>query len=206
MYPNTPNDQQPLPADYLNQIAPLQRRNNGIFGGKKLIIFGLIAAVAVMLILSAASAILSASPKSTETLAARLLSTQAVAEKATTNLKNTQLRAVNSNLKLFLTNTIRDITPLLAEQAVDIEKLGEAAIAGEANDKLVATLEDARLNSVYDRTYAREMAYKLETVLSLMKQIYGSTSDSELKEFLETAYLNLGPTQKSFAEFNASNS
>lgn len=206
MYPNTPNSQQPLPADYLNQIAPIQGRNNGLFGGKRLLVFGLIAAVIIMLILSAASAIMSGSPKNTETLAARLMTTQKIAEDATTKLKSTGLRAVNSNLKLFLTDTIRDITPLLAKQEVDINELSKSAIAAESSEELLANLEDARLNAVYDRTYAREMAYKLETVLSLMKQIYSSTSDEELKKFLETSYSNLGPTQESFAKFNATNS
>jgi hypothetical protein len=206
MYPNIPQDQQPLPADYLNQIAPIQRRNNDLFGSKKFLIFGLIAALIIILILTVASSIIAGNPKDTEILAARLVATKDVAEKATNNIKNSQLRAINSSLKLFLTNTIRDIKPLLAKVEVDIEKLSDFATTSESNTALQATLEDARLNAVYDRAYAREMAYKLDTILSLSKQIYGNTSSSELKNFLITTYDSLAPTQKLFADFNASNS
>lgn len=204
MQPNfPPNYQAPLPTDYLDQIAP-QHIKHGVPGFN---IFGLVAvAIFVIIGLSIATVIISGAPKNTEILAARLVATKDVAENATDKLRNTQLRAVNSNLKLLLTNTLRDIKPLLASVNVDIASLDSSAVAAESTEALSQTLEDARLNAVYDRTYAREMSYKLETILSLMKQTYSNTSNADLKKFLVESYDNLVKIQQTFADFNAANS
>jgi hypothetical protein len=71
---------------------------------------------------------------------------------------------------------------------------------------MTTDLDNARLNAVYDRTYSREMAYKLATVLTLMQQIYESTNNKSLKNFLVNAYKNLEPTQKNFTDFNEADS
>ena len=63
-------------------------------------------------------------------------------------------------------------------------------------------LEDARLNAVFDRTYAREMEYQLATLLALMERVYSSTSSSSLKEYLEESYDNLEPLHEQFAAFD----
>ncbi len=197
-----PNYQAPLPADYLDQIAPQHIKHSGpVFSIRNLVI----AAVIIIFGLTFGTMVLSGIPKNTEILAARLTATKDVSEKATNNIRNTQLRAVNGNLKLLLTNTLRDIKPLLAKVDVDISELSPSIVADEATTELEAKLEDARLNAVYDRAYAREMSYKLETILSLMKQTYKNTSNSELKTFLNDAYENLQKIQQSFADFNATN-
>lgn len=205
MYPNDPQNTQPITTDYLNEIAPIQNNKGDFTGKKRLIIIGLIIATLLSFILLTISVVLSGSDKKVEILAARLNSTIDIADEADSNLKSSKLRADNSNLKLFLTNTIRDIEPILASDNIDIDKLSESAVTAESNESIMATLEDARLNAVYDQTYAREMAYKLETILSLMKQIYSSTKDEDLRELLENTYTNLEPTQESFAAFNSTN-
>ena len=72
----------------------------------------------------------------------------------------------------------------------------------ESNEKILAKLEDARLNAIYDRSYARELSYQLETTMSLMRQIYNKTKNKDLKTFLEESYNNLEPIQKQFSDFN----
>ena len=201
MYPNS--NQPTPPLDYLNQIAPKAppKVNNLV---KKPVIIGIALGVAILLMIILA--VISGQSKPTELLAARLTTTANTADSATTNIKSTQLRAFNSNMKLYLTNTIRDISPILAKDNIDIKKLNEKVITTESNTNLLATLEDARLNAVYDRTYAREMAYKLDTILTLMRQINNNTGNTNLKSYLSDAITNLIPIQKQFADFNAANS
>lgn len=213
MYPNqpqplpTPPPTNPSPLDYLNQIAPPTPKKP-IFRltGLPLILAIVGVLVAVVAVLSLVLNIVGNSNRQPlEQLAARLATTETIVNDAQKNLKSSELRSLNSNLKIFLTNTNRDIAEPLLSSGVKIDKMDKSIVAKESGDEIVERLEDARLNAVFDRTYAREMAYQLETIIALMKQIYSSTGNSSLKAFLNETYSNLEPTQKSFAEFNAAN-
>lgn len=199
-----PNDQ-PALLDYLNQISSPQPKKRGLFANKKILIIAVLAAITIVVIISAMISSLSSGVKPNERLAARLLSTQEIVDSSTGKVKDSQLVAYNGNLKIFLTNTIRDITPLLTKDKIDIKKLSAAATKAESSQPILNRLEDARLNVDYDNTYAREMAYQLDSLMSLMTQIYKNTSSSSLKTFLESTSKNLVPTQKQFADFNTTN-
>jgi hypothetical protein len=199
-----PNDNQPIPSDYLDQIAPQVPRKTSFLIGRPVIIGGLVIAIIVIILMTISS--LSGGTKPTEQLAARLVATGSITDGATSNIKSTQLRALNSNLKIYLTDAIRDIGPLLIDDDINIVKLDKKVVLAESSTEMLTTLEDARLNAIYDRTYAREMAYKLDTILTLMRQIYGDTKNKDLKSFLGDKIENLEPTQKQFADFNAANS
>jgi hypothetical protein len=196
----------PSGVDYLNQIAPKQQKKLSFARGPRLLI--LIGAILVLVVIAAAI-VLNIISQSTryplEQMTARLNATQEIVTSAKSNLKNSELRGLNSNLGLYLTNTNRDIAEPLLSAGVNVDKLDEKVVSDESSEPILSRLEDARLNAIYDRTYAREMAYQLETLIALMKQIYSSTGNSELKEFLQTTYASLEPTQKAFAEFNAAN-
>ena len=196
MYPNQ------LPPDYLNQIAPqAPKRPLFTFGIKQIIILGVALVVLVSIIAGIVNAASSGKKAPLEQLSARLTATEAVAVDAQANLKSSKLRTLNSNLKLFMTNTNRDIAEPLLIAGVNTAKLDKKIVALEDTTELTDRLEDARLNGVYDRTYAREMAYQLGNTLTLMSQIYTSTRSESLKSFIQTAYDNLKPTQESFATF-----
>lgn len=204
MYPN--DNPPPLPEDYLNQIAPKPQKRLGYFSKKPIVVgaiaLGVIILIFVIVLISSG---ISNSIGSTERLAARLVSTKTTVDSATVNIKSTKLRALNSSLGIYLTNTIRDATPILAKKNIKIEKLDKNVALAESNAKMLETLEDARLNAIYDRIYASEMANQLDTILILMREIYKSSNGEELKSFLDNAYKTLEPTQKEFADFNAAN-
>jgi len=201
--PNVPN---PSSADYLNQIAPQTSRLPRFQLGPKLfLMIGGVLVLLVIILSITVNSIAAGQRRPLETLAARLQSTETVVKDAQVNLKSSQLRSLNSELKLFMANTNRDLADPLKRAGVDITKLNATTVKSEATTELTDRLEDARLNAVYDRTYAREMAYKLDTIITLMEQIYDSTSSTSLKTFLETTYKNLEPTQKAFSDFNAAN-
>jgi hypothetical protein len=207
--PQNPQPGQGTSLDYLNQIAPTAAKKSLPFIGGPLkpihyIFAGLIILLVVVLIISIAANAGGGNKRKLEQLAGRLNTTATIVEGAESRLKSTILRTLNSNLKLSLANTNRDITAPLARIGINTTKLPANVVREEAATDVTDRLEDARLNAVYDSTYAREMAYQLDTILTLMKDAYSSSNNEQVKSFLTTAYNNLEPTQEAFAEFNAS--
>lgn len=204
-----PNPQDGSSLDYLNQIAPTTAKKS-LFGfggpsGKLMyVLAGLVGVVLVVLVLSLILNAGGGNKTKLEHLAARLNTTATIVGNAEKILKDTKLRTLNGNLTLLLANTNRDIVAPFAKAGVNTAKLPKDVVSKEAATDVTARLEDARLNAVYDSTYAREMAYQLETTLTLMKEIYNSTSSNDLKTFLQTSYDNLQPTQEAFADFDVS--
>lgn len=195
--------QAPLPSDYLNQIAPQgPKKSLFSFGIRQMIMIGVGIVVLVIILSVVVGAISGGKREPLESLAARLTATEIVITDSQDNLKSSKLRSLNSNLKLYMTNTNRDIAAPLLAAGVNTTKLSKTIIAKESTAAMTARLEDARLNAVFDRTYAREMTYQLGTLLTLMSQAYNGTSNAELKTFLKTSYDNLKPTQESFANFS----
>lgn len=211
MYPNQspqiPTPTPPLaPADYMNQIAPqMPKRPLGKLGIRQVLILGGGLIIAVIILAITVNSVAAGKRDPLEHLSARLTSTQAVVVAAQANLKSSKLKSLNGNLALYMTNTNRDVSEPLLSAGINTAKLSKTIVSSEAPTSLVARLEDARLNAVYDRTYAREMTYQLGTLLTLMKQIYNGTGNPELKTFLKSAYDNLSPTQESFANFTTTN-
>lgn len=202
MYPN--EQPQNYSIDYLNQIAPQAPKKQ--FDAKfRLIAIILGIATIVTILLVVVSSFAGNSKNDMQQLAARLATTEKLATDAQKNLKSSELRSLNGSLKILLTNTNRDIAEPLKLNGITVAKLDKAIVAKENGAKVIATLEDARLNATYDRTYAREMSYQLETIVLQMKELYASTSSQSLKTFLDTSYKNIQPLQKQFSELNAAN-
>jgi len=203
--PTPPPAKEPSASiDYLNQIAPQASKKMKL----SLIQIILIAVGALAIIITLSIVITSlanAGKNDLQHLAARLQSTETIVGDAQNKIKSTNLRALNSNLKIYLTNTNRDIAAPLLLQNITASKLDKTIISSESGADITSRLEDARLNAVYDRTYAREIAYRLSTVIALMNKIDSSTSSTGLKTFLSDSIKNLEPTQASFEDFNATN-
>lgn len=198
------NGQSPL--DYLNQIAPSvpQRR---MFNSRPFlfILIGVIAIV-VVIVISVVMNNISASKKDPWTqFVVKLDATEAVVNDSTAKLKSSQMRSVNSTLRLYITNTKRDLPTYLTAANVDTKKLTPSIVAAEKNSGMTERLETGRLNAKYDSTYAREMSYQTHSLLSLLQKLYTQSNSQSAKAFLKTAYDNLAPTQKTLSEFNALN-
>jgi hypothetical protein len=208
MYPEQPQPptQPAPPQDYLNQISTQPVKKPGFsLNLKFVIIVGAILVIAVIIVAIVVNVLVQSARQPLQQLSARLDSTSAVVEGAQKKLKSSQLRSLNSSLNLYLTDINSDITAPLGSAGIDEKKITEKITQGESLTALTDRLEDARLNAIYDRTYAREMAYQLDRLITLMKEISTSTSSAELKEFLNNTYPTLEPTQKAFSEFNAAN-
>ncbi len=194
-----PNENQPMPEDYLNQIAPKTSRKINLFNNK-FILFGLAGAI-ILIIIFALIGSTSGGVKPGARLAARLAATSEITDSAALNIKSSKLRAINSNLKTFLTNTTRDIEAPLAKDKIDIKKIDKKILLAESNTAILATLEDARLNVVYDRTYTREMTYQLDTILVLIKQVSTKSKSTSFKAILDDAYKNLEIIQTQIIDY-----
>lgn len=194
-------DQNEYPIDYLNQIAPEQKKPT--LSGKwvlGLIGLGLIAVVVVVVFLLSS---LGGSTQKLQTLTAKMQTLQKVSESAEKNIKSASLRSTNSTLSLFLTNANRDIEKPLLNNDVKPKSLDKNIVKKEAGTEMKVALDNARLNATYDRTYAREMSFQLDTLASLMKEIHTTTKSKSLKEFLVTTDSNLTPIRKQLTDFNA---
>lgn len=197
---------QQLPPNYLDDIAPQTQKAPFMANKLRLLIFGGIIAIIIVLIGVAVSGSVTTSRKQPwEQLAARVAATTEVVNSSEGKIKNSQLRSINSNLKISLTNTQRDLAAPLATANVDAKKLSKSVAAEESSVGMIERLEDARLNAKYDSTYAREMNYQLSNLLTVLSQLYNGSKNATNKEFLKTTYDNLQPVQKSIAEFSASN-
>ncbi len=202
MYPN----QQTPPVystDYLNQIAPQGPKKRWGLSRMQLMIAGALALAVLIVIILAIVLNSGGSSKPEQQLAAKLIMTEKLTDDAKDKLKSSTLRTLNSNLKINLTQINRNIVDPLKKDKIDVASLDAKVVASESGTDILSRLEDARLNVNYDRTYAREIAYQLELIVALMRQINTSTDNADLKTFLDGAYTNLQPTQKSFEDFNA---
>jgi len=207
MYPDQPRP--PQPVDYLNEIAPHTPKKRLISfrpGPKLFAVIGAALIILIIIISIIVNSVVSAQRAPLQHLAARLASITTVATNAQANIKSSDLRSLNSNLGIYLANTNRDVAAPLLAAGVNVSNIPDSVTKAESSAALTARLEDDRLNAVYDNQYAVEMAYQLDTLLNLMQQIKESTSNTQLKNFLTSAYTNLQPTQKAFADYNAANS
>lgn len=194
-------DQNPYPVDYLNQIAPQapKPKTNNIF------VFGLIGGVILLAIMGVVliSSAAGGPTQKMHTLAARLLTLQDISTKSQKTLKSGALRSLNSTLAIQLANTNRDIATPLAKNGVDVKKIDKNITLKEDGSVLRQKLENARLNAVYDRVYVNEMNYQLNMLTALIKDIYTSSGDKTLKDFLMATDGNLQPIKKQLSEFTA---
>jgi len=200
MYPN--EEPQPISSTYLDQIATPQTAGKGLMTHKIVVIGGIIVALMFLLItMSAISSAASAGPNSIKRLSARLDSVQKITESATPIIGSSKLREYNSILKLSLIGIIHDIEPVQAANGIKPKSIDKNIVASESNTKALASLEDARLNAVYDRAYAREMTYQLDRVLSLMTQIGKQTNKVATKKFINDSIVNLQKSRDQFDSF-----
>ncbi len=195
-----PNNQ-PFATNYLDTIAtaPVQKKLNPF------VLWGLmIAVVAVLFIV--VTVLLNSGGTSTDkltTVGVKLASLEEVSTLAQPTLKSSELRTVNSSLTLVLTNSNRDIEPSLTAAKIKVKDAKSTRIIAlnTETEELNKRLEDARLNGVFDSTYAREMSFYIKTVRAEISTLYNSTKSASLKTALEKTDKNLAPILDSFVSY-----
>lgn len=194
--------QDQYPVDYLNQIAPAppkQPMTNKTFflliGG------GLLLAIIIGMLLLGSGG--NNNPQRIMTLSARLQTLQSVAQDSQKNIKSGDLRSINSNLSIVLTDMNRDLATEMDTMGMDAGKIDGAIKTAEGGEELRAKLDDARLNAVFDRTYTVEMSYQLERTAALMQVIKNESDDQSLVAFIDGATADLQKLYKQLSEFKS---
>lgn len=193
-----PNQQYPI--DYLNQIAPPEPKSP-INPRLLYVAAGLIGAlVLVGILVFALSATRGRPVNNLVTLAAELKMIEGVAKSQHATINSRSLRSINGTLKVILADANREIAPL-----IPTDKPKQASIAPDDNG-LKNRLNDARLNAVFDRTYAREMTYQLERIAGLAKSVSQTTESQATKDVLNRMGRSLTPLRSQLASFTAAGS
>ncbi len=210
---NNPNQQpqNPYTIDYLNQIAPKQKQP--LFDKTMMIVFGVLAFAIVafvgMMVFSSARG-----DSNSETLLRAYFKVQKTNELATKyqgRLQNSDLRAINSGLATTLSSDETKLKTLLDSSKIEIPKAEKnktppKIISQVDRDiaELDKILDDAFLNAVLDRTYAREMSYNLDVINSLLKRVESSTRSESSKTTVGEIIKSLDISSGQFREYSQS--
>jgi len=199
-----PNGQVPL--DYLNQIAPQAPKKPVFSWNLKTIFFAGLTLIALVILIALISGSIANSNKEPwQRIAARLNTTEALVDSSTSHIKSSQLRVINSDLKLYLANTKRDLATPISELGIILAETPPKIIAEESGEGIKQRLENGRLNARYDSTYAREMTYQVAQILSQLQILHATNVGPNTKAIIKTAYDNLTPTYEALSEFSTAN-
>lgn len=197
MNPNDqPSNQSPVSTEYLDQISAAPAPEKG-FSIKNILIFGGIALVLVLALLFFVTKATGGQLSTSQQLAGRLYTTDLVVKTTIKDrlVKNVKLRSINTNLSLILENTIRDLTPGFAAKDIKMERIkdNKAIMAKEGPAELQKTLEEARLNGVFDQHYTIEMIHSLTQTKLLMQQLSKGNVGSNMQAALIKGIDNITP-------------
>lgn len=194
------------PANYLDQIAPKQvKRPLFTFSLRNIILLGIGVIVLIVIMVNISSAISNAKLEPWQRLSARLDATEEVATTSKPLIKDSKLKSANSELKIYLTNTKRDLAAPFKSLKITTASTPKKIITSESSTEIDARLEDGRLKAKYDSTYAREMSFQLTKLLTILAQTYNTSSSQATKSSIKKAYESLKPIQKNIADYSAVN-
>lgn len=191
-------------ADYLDQIAPPKSGPTLFSGNFTWIIVGL----AVLFMFAVGILVLNNGGNNTvtaQTAYMRIDSLILITNNYRRYLKSSSLSSTNSNYKIFLTGALHDLVDPLAKNGVATNKLDKDLKTKEkaSATEITSKLEDARLNAILDRSYAREMAYQSNLLLEMYKKMLKNKGPG-IADNAKKTISNLEPLQKAFADFKES--
>ena len=175
------------------------------FSKKVLIPLGVIAVVAIIIIIMVLSGNKKSPLEDVFRLNARLTNLSNTINNYKGALKSSDLRSTSSSLANILTSTSSAVTPLTATD--EYKKLSKSAteqISAEETEQsntLNTTLENAKLNATLDRTYAREMSYQVYQLIQLEQSTKETTNDESLKTALDSSINNLNASYNDLSNF-----
>jgi hypothetical protein len=124
--------------------------------------------------------------------------------KSQKTIRSGQLRGINSALSITLSNTSRDSAKPLEAANQKLEKAKKSPDLTTELNTMNRNLEDARLNNIFDRVYAREVAYQIVRARLELKNLAATSNSKSLKEFANTTEKNLAPIYDQLKAFNNS--
>lgn len=201
--PSTPDGPSSVGTTYLDQIAaPVVQKTISpiilwVAIGGLLVTLGIV----VMIIMN------SGGPTHGERLATfveRINAMKTLTTKSQKTIRSGQLRGINSALSITLSNTSRDSAKPLEAANQKLEKAKKSPDLTTELNTMNRNLEDARLNNIFDRVYAREVAYQIVRARLELKNLAATSNSKSLKEFANTTEKNLAPIYDQLKAFNNS--
>ncbi|MBR5408535.1 hypothetical protein IK112_01130 [Candidatus Saccharibacteria bacterium] len=205
--------------DYLDKIAAenraLKPKGKGIFGAlnipptlAKVLIGGAIL-VAIMMIVGM---IVGGGDKNSERdlvdkISLRTKNMLTIISDYNKQVKSSELRSYGSSLSAVLNETNYAVNAILKEtfEVKNSKPQKESTETDESAilEEMGQTLENARLNGILDRVYAREMAYRIATLIVLEQETIDKTKKSNLVDALTSSMTNLDQLHDKFDNFVA---
>lgn len=200
--PQTQPGQPTYAVDYLEQIAPPPPKQAFLSGG-----FGkIIVLLAVIFFFAVGLIVALGNQKKTadlELISTRLENYRLMTKDVHVNLKNSNLRATNSNFQNWLGSASHDADELLAQAEVKKSRVDKKIVASEKASitKLKDKFNDAKLNAKLDDVYAAEMAYQSKIMITLFNTMSKKSQAKAIRDYAKNAASQLTPIQKSFADY-----
>lgn len=192
--------------DYLNKLAGTTTPTKSAApANQKIILIG----VGVFLALSLAVLLLifanqkgPSGPPAEQTLYTTIFNSAEISSEASKHIKNSQLSSLNSAYHGQLVNDLTAMSEPLAKRGIDAKELGKAAKKAAEFEEVLQKLEDARLNAVYDKTYAAELDYQLQSIIMLMEKVEKLSSNKDMVEFVKKGSDNYTTIQDGLKDYN----
>lgn len=196
--------------DYLNEISaktPVEKPAAPFFDKKlKILLFTLIGVVVVVvatLLLVVALTPAETNPVSElSELNLRSSSLQKTLSTYNSKVKSSKIRSAGTTLSTSLLALETSTKSTLKDSyGLESSSLSLSASSQSLLDSTTKNLESARLNGLLDRYFAREMAYQIAHLLLLEETALSKTSDSAVKEYLESSHDSLSHSYGTFSSF-----
>ena len=143
-----------------------------------------------------------------EQLVARLTNSVAVIDEYSGDLYASSARTLAASLRDSLVGTSTELTTYLSENygyKLDTAKKSETWLAETTyTETLTADFENARLNGILDRTFAREAVLLIAEVLSIESEIMARTESEQLTTILQNSTASLENLSNGFEELQVS--
>jgi len=197
--------------DYLNQISQgvnKPTKPTSLFDKKMKIVLGILGGAIVFFIIIASALGSSSTPEPTEITELGRLYTTAKEITNTINeyngsVNSPSLRSTGSSFSTLLSEiSAKSSTYLTDVFGITIDSVLITASDQENINVLNSNLNKAKLNGLLDRTYASEMRYQIRLLVVLENSIYKKTSNSSIKEFLESSTTSLNHLEETFGNFS----
>ena len=200
-------------VDYLGGIAPASQSGAISIGGfsltKKMLAFiggGIAALTLAMVLLFASQTEEVATTLSESSLYASYIDTTEVTKNSGKNITSSQLRSFNGSLQTFLLNSGTQMEGPLEQMGINVSSLRSDAKKPPYHDEEMAKkLEEARLLDTYDRVYASEVSYKLNTMSATIQKVKETNSRQDMQEYLETTEASLTTLQEALENYQNEN-
>lgn len=194
---------------YLNQISasnstaqPAKKPTNFLFANKKLRIFFIVAGALIVLCIAFGiiSSILNRETDYLPRLKLRATNISQIIRDYNPKVKSSSLRAAGSSLSSVIDDTINNTSSYISSEYKTPESITSEETAIKSS--ITSALDEAKINGYLDRTYARQLTYAVNILLSLETEASAHTNDKNVQTYLANSAESLNNILPAFSDFS----